>query len=299
MGDAAFELSQQLAAAVEHAAARVVGVLGRRRGPSSGVVWDDGLVVTAHHVLEWDEGIEVTLADGATAGATLVGRDPTTDVALLRVAAAGLAPAHWADAPPRVGHLALGLSRARGLRAGQGIVTAVGGPWRTAAGGLIDRLVETDVGPYPGFSGGLLIDTAGAGLGLNTAGLLRGAGVAVPPATLQRVVAALLEHGQVRRGFLGVGTMPVRLEAAASAAAGQAGGLMITSVQPGGPAEQAGVLLGDVLLAFDGHATTSPRDLVARLDHDRVGHPATLRFLRAGQPLELDVTVGSRDRSAS
>lgn len=299
MSDAAVELSHQLAAAVAHAGARVVAVLGRRRGPSSGVVWADGLVVTAHHVLEWDEGIEVTLPDGAGAGATLVGRDPTTDVALLRVAATGLTPVAWAEGVPRVGHLALGVSRARGLRAGHGIVSATGGAWRTAAGGLVDRLVETTVGPYPGFSGSLLVDTAGAGLGMNTAGLVRGAGVAVPPATLQRVVAALSEHGHVRRGFLGVGTMPVRLEAAAAAAAGQDAGLMITSVQPGGPADEGGVLLGDVLFSFDGHAVTSPRDLLARLDHDRVGREARLRLLRAGQVVDRTVTVGSRDRSAS
>jgi S1-C subfamily serine protease len=297
MGDVAIELSGRLAEAVERAAASVVRVEGRRRGPSSGVVWGDGLIVTADHVLEWDEGIEVTPGGGPAVAATLVGRDPTTDLALLRVGA-GLAATSWAEAPAlRVGHLVLGVSRAHGLRAELGIVAALGGEWLTSAGGRVDRHLETDLGPYPGFSGSLLVDVSGAALGVNTAGLLRGAGLAVPPPTVKRVVETLAAHGHVRRGFLGVGTMPVRLGPDQEASLGQESGLMVTSVQPGAPAQRAGVLLGDVLLAFGGHALARPRDLLTWLDEDAVGRSVALRVLRGGGALDLDVTVGSREQS--
>ena len=301
MTEAALELSDQLAGAVERAAPAVVRVDGRRRGPATGVAWRaEGLIVTADHVLEWDEGIEVALADGTTLAATLVGRDPSTDLALLRVPASGLAVPSWSDAPPKAGHLVLAVARsAHGPRAVHGIVSAAGGSWRTPGGGLVDRYLETDVGIFPGYSGSLLVDAAGAALGLNNAGVLRGASLALPAPTIARVADALAAHGHIRRGFLGVGTMPVRLSAEQETALGQDGGLMVTSVQSGTPAASGGVLLGDVLLAFDGSALSRPRDLLARLDEGSVGRSVALRVLRGGQPKDLSVTVGSRDRSAS
>ena len=301
MSEVALEVSNQLARAVERAAPAVVRVDGRRRGPATGVVFRaDGLIVTADHVLEWDEGIEVLLPDGATLPATLLGRDPSTDLAVLRVKADGLAVPAWSDAPPKVGNLVLALARStHGPRAVHGIVAAAGAAWRTPAGGQVDRYLETDIGVFPGYSGSLLVDGSGAALGLNNAGVLRGASMALPAATLARVVEALATHGHIRRGFLGVGTIPVGLGAAKGAAAGQDAGLMVTSVQPGTPAAQGGVLLGDVLLAFDGAALSRPRDLLARLDEGSVGRSVPLRVLRAGEPKDLAVTVGSRERSAS
>lgn len=300
MTDVAVDLSNALAGAVDRAAPAVVRVDGRRRGPASGVVYRaEGLVVTAHHALEWDEGIEVTLADGSTLAAALLGRDPSTDLAVLRIGASGLAIPEWAAAPPRPGHLVLAIARSeQGPRVAHGIVTATGGAWRTPVGGRVDAYVETGVLLFTGYSGSLLVDASGAALGMNTAGLLRGAGVAVPRATLERVVEALAAHGHVRRGYLGVGTMPVRL-AAEQGAAGHDAGLIVLSVQPETPAARAGVMLGDVLLAFDGHPLERPRDLLGRLDDDSVGRTATLRVLRAGQVREIAVTVGSRGRSAS
>jgi S1-C subfamily serine protease len=264
------------------------------------IVSPEGLVVTAHHVLEWDEGVEVTLADGRTVAATLVGRDPGTDLALLRVGAGGLAAAAWSTAPVKVGHLALAVSRSgQGARAAFGIVTLVGGAWRTASGGHVDRYLETDVGLHAGFSGSLLVDAAGAALGVNTAGLFRGAAVTIPAPTVERVMQALATHGQVRRGYLGIGTMPVPLGPEREQALAQEAGLLVTSVQAGAPAHRAGLLLGDVLVSFDGHPLVRPRDLMACLDEEAVGRTVTLKLLRAGQPTELAVTVGSRDRSAS
>ena len=296
MSDTASDLSGRLAAVVEKAAPSVVRVEGRRRAASSGVVFGADTVLTAHHCLEWDEGIRVGLADGSSLSAALVGRDPTTDLALLRMTGASLVAPAWAGEDVRVGRLVLGLSRPdRGVRAGLGIVSATGEAWRTPAGGRIDRYVETDLALHPGFSGGLVVDASGAALGLKTAGLLRGVAVVIPAPTLRRVVEALAAHGHVRRGFLGVGTMPVRLGPDQEKALGQPAALLITSVQPDTAAARAGVLLGDALLAFDGHVLNRPGDLFARLDEEAIGRSVTLRLLRAGQVKDVTAQVGTRD----
>ena len=168
-------------------------VEGRRRGPSSGIAWSaDGVIVAAHHNLEWDEDIAVGLADGSTARANVVGRDATTDVAVLRAPVSGLAVPDWAAETPKVGHLVLALTRpGRTVRASLGVVHALGDEWRTAAGGRVDRYLQTDIGLQPGFSGSLLVDLAGRAIGMNNAGLMRGTSLALPPATLRRVVEAL------------------------------------------------------------------------------------------------------------
>jgi S1-C subfamily serine protease len=297
MSDIASDLSDRLAAIVEKAAPSVVRVEGRRRAAASGVVFGVDTVITAHHCLEWDEGIRVGLADGGSVSAALVGRDPTTDLALLRVPASGLVAPAWADGEGvKVGQLALGLSRPdRGVRAELGVVSAAGDGWRTPAGGRVDRYVETDLALHPGFSGGLVVDASGRALGLQTAGLLRGAAVVVPAPTLRRVAQALTAHGHVRRGFLGVGTMPVRLGPDQEKTLGQPAALLVTSVQPDTAAARAGVLLGDALLAFDGHALNRPGDLFARLDEDAIGRRVTLRVLRAGEVKDVVAQVGTRD----
>jgi S1-C subfamily serine protease len=297
MVDVVKELSAQLAGVVERAGASVVRVEGRRRGPASGVVWSaDGLIVTTSHVIEWDEGIEVGLAGGAAVAATLVGRDPATDVAVLKAAAGDLAPPSWTDAPGlRVGHLVLGLSRpGRSARASLGIVSAVGESWRTRTGGRVDRYVQADLALHPGFSGSLLVDVEGGAVGLNTSGLIRGACLALPLATLRRVVGTLVAHGHIRRGFLGVGTYPVRLPAALEAKAGQSTALIVVSVQPESPAERAGLVLGDALVSLDGHPTRHPGDLIPLLEEERFGATVTARLLRAGEVLEVPITIGVR-----
>src|SRR5262249_13517093 len=209
------QFSDALASAVEAAGASVVRIEGRHRGPaSSGIVWSaDGAIVTADHKIEREEGIEVGLPDGRKVAARLVGREPGTDLAALRAEATDLKPATWAGAEGlKVGHLALALSRpGQTVRASLGVVCALGDEWRTPMGGRIDRYLETDVSHQRGFTGGLLIDVSGRGLGLNDAGLRRGLGIAIPAATLQRVVAELLAHGGGGRGFLGVGAPPGRL----------------------------------------------------------------------------------------
>lgn len=292
----ALELSEGLAAAVEKNAASVVRIEARRGSGASGIAWSDSVVVTASHVVEWDEGLEVGLPDGRTAKATLAGRDPGTDLAALRVEAAGLRPIEWPDGlAPKVGHLVLGISRpGQSARARLGVVNALADSWRTPSGARLERYIETDIALHAGFSGSLLSDAAGRALGLNSAGLLRRSSLAVDAQTLRRVVAALLLHGGVRRGFLGIGSYPVRLPRELEASEKQASGLVLLSVQPDSPAAKAGLLLGDVLLAFDGQPLASPGELLPFLEEERIGKAAQLRILRAGEVRELKLMPAAR-----
>jgi S1-C subfamily serine protease len=270
-----------------------------RRAPASGVVWSpDGVVVTAHHNVEWDEDIEVGLADGRSARAELVGRDPSTDLAVLRLQVTGLAAPAWAEPDSlRTGHLVLSVSRpGRALRVGLAPLARAAGDWRAPTGGKLDRYLEADLPLHPGFSGALVLDLAGRALGMATAGLSRGTALVVPLPTLRRVVGQLLAHGQVRRGFLGVATVPVRLPASLEESAGQAGALLVSTVEEGSPAARAGVLLGDALLAFGGTPLAHPGDLLPLLEEERVGQAVALRLLRAGEVREVAVTVGVRER---
>jgi S1-C subfamily serine protease len=292
------ELSEEVAAAVASAAPSVVRVEGQRRSPSSGVVWSaDGVIVASHHGVDAEEGVPVGLEDGRTVPARVVGRDPGSDLVVLRAEAGGLTPPRWDEGPgPRVGELLIGLSRpGRSARARLGVVSARGSEWRTPAGGRLESYLESDIAPHPGFSGGLLLGPDGRGLGVTTAGLLRGAGMAVPAASVRRVAEALLARGRVRRGFLGVGTQPVALGAELGTRLAQASALLVLSVHPGSPAAEAGLLIGDVLLLAEGEALTSPAALLPFLDEDRVGRDLALRILRGGEPRTVTVRVGERE----
>lgn len=291
------ELSEGLAAAVETNAKSVVRIEARRGEGASGAVWSDGIVVTASHVLEWDEGALVGFPDGSSAKAVLAGRDPGTDLAVLRVEASGLLPVEWReDLGLKVGHLVLAVSRpGRSARARLGVVNALADTWRTPAGGRLERYIETDIALHPGFSGSLLVDASGGAVGLNTARLLRRASLAVDPRTLRRVVAALLAHGGVRRGFLGIGTYPVRLPHDVETVEKQPAGLMLLSVQPDSPAGKAGLLMGDTLLGFDGQALRSAGDMLPFLEEERIGSTLKARLLRAGEVRELSLSVGVRE----
>jgi S1-C subfamily serine protease len=289
------ELSNGLAATAETVGASVVRVEARRRLPATGIVWSsDGVVVTAHHVVTEDESIGVGLPDGQTVPATLAGRDPTTDLAVLRAEATDLTPPGWADLESlRVGHLALALGRpGKTVQATLGIVSALGKDWRTPPGGRLDRYLQTDVVMYPGFSGGPLVDVTGQVLGLNTSALLRGISLTVPVDTLRRVVETLLTHGRVRRGYLGVGIQPVRLPEALSKELGQETGLLLVQVKSGSPAEKGGLLLGDIIVALDGQPIRHHDDLLAYLTGDRVGTAVPLRIVRAGQVQDVTIAIG-------
>jgi S1-C subfamily serine protease len=248
-------------------------------------------------VVRRDENISVGLPDGQAVPATLVGRDPTTDLAVLRAEATGLAPAVSATADNlRVGHLVLALGRpGKTVQATLGIVSALGQEWRTPAGGKIDRYLQTDVVMYPGFSGGPLVDAGGHLLGLNTSGLLRGVSLAVPYATIRHVVGMVLAHGRVRRGYLGIGIQPVHLPADLAGQINQETGLLLMQVKPGSPAEAGGLLLGDTIVALDGQPVPDHDALQSLLSGDRVGATVPVRIVRAGQVQERDVTIGERE----
>jgi S1-C subfamily serine protease len=263
--------------------------------PASGVIWTaDGLVVTAHHVVK-SSNLTVHLPEGRTVSATLVGRDPTTDLALVRVDASDLQPANWDDAELQVGNLVLALARpGRSVQATLGVVSALGGSWRTGAGGEIDRYLQTDVLMYPGFSGGPLVTASGQFAGINSSALRRGASLTIPATTVRRVAEALLAHGRVQRGYLGVSTQPVRLPAGLREEIGQETGLLIVAVETDSPAESGGLVLGDTIVALDGQVVRHHDDLVRLLSGERVGQKVPVAIVRGGQQQTVNLTIGER-----
>jgi S1-C subfamily serine protease len=298
MSNTGLELSASLAGVVEQVGPSVVRVDARRRHSSTGIIWSDGVVVTAQHTIEQDDEIELGLPDGSNVAATLAGRDPGTDVAVLRTDATVLRPAPFGDTSGlKVGHLVVALGRpGRTTRATLGILSALGNGdgFRTPRGGRIDRYVEPDLGLTPGFNGGPLVDLSGRVLGLNSDALLRGATLTIPTSTLRRIVEQLLEHGELRRAYLGIGSFPVRLPQKLADATGQRTALLVTSVQADGPADAAGVQLGDVLATLDGRPVGDMGDLLELLTDERIGKAAPLRVWRAGQPVELSLTPVAR-----
>lgn len=292
-------LSNDLAGAVERAGAGIVAVNARHRVPSSGVHWRAGVVVTADHTVERDEEITVTLPDGRGVPATLAGRDPGTDVAVLKLQGAELPVAAIGDdASLKVGHFVLAVARPgeSGLSASVGVISAIGGAWRTWRGGQIERLVRLDLTLYPGFSGGALVDAQGRVAGIVTSGLSRGMGLAIPASTVNRVTDQLLAKGRIARGYLGVGMQPVTIPDTLVSKLGLSGsgGLVIVSVQGGGPAEQAGLMVGDILVALEGQPISDTDHVQAMLDPERVGKTVSARLVRGGEPAEVAIIVGER-----
>ena len=296
--EALLSLSNELAGAVERIAPSVVAVHARRRLPSTGIHWRPGIVVTAEHTVRAEDGITVETRDGRSHPATLIGRDPGTDLAVLKTTTDldGAPAPRGDDGGLRVGHMVLALGY--GPRASWGVISALGPRWRTWRGGEIDRLVRLDLVLYPGFSGGPLIDAAGHVVGVNTSALARDSRLAVPVTTVGRVVDELLRQGHVSRGYLGIGMQPVRLPDGLRAALGLPGdgGLIVVTVEPDGPAARAGLLLGDVLVAIDGVPTEDLDDVQGRLGGDRIGSTVTALVIRAGARAEVRVTVGERPR---
>src|ERR1700688_4601632 len=261
-------LSQDLAAIVAAASPYAVQVDGGRRLSASGTVFaGDGVIVAASHNLERDEDVVVGLEGGRRLPATLVGRDSSTDLAVLRVEASGLAAPQWSDlAGLAAGQLAVLVGAPGGqVRAALAMISDVRDSWRSPAGAKLERYVELDAARERGFSGSVVVDAAGQPLGIASSGLLRRRGLVLPGATLRRVVESLLAHGRVRRGFLGIGAYPVRLQADLEERLGQAVGLIVVGVQPDSPAAAAGLVLGDVLLGIDGQPLSDLTPLHALL----------------------------------
>jgi S1-C subfamily serine protease len=291
-------LSNDLADAVARAGKSIAAVNARPRITSSGVHWRQDLIVTAEHTVQRDEEITLTLPDGQTVKPELVGRDSSTDLAVLKLSSADLPVAEIGDANNlKIGHLALAVARPgeRGLSASLGVVSALSGSWRTWGGSRIDQFIRLDLSIYPGFSGGALVDAHGRVAGIITSGP-RNSVMAIPAATVNRVVEQLSSKGRITRGFLGLGMQPVRLPDALKQSLNLAGhgGVIVVEVKPGGPADRAGALIGDVLVELDGRAIGEPGDVQAALDPEQVGKTVKAKFVRAGARIELSIIVGER-----
>lgn len=292
-------LSGELASAVDRIGNSVVRVDARRGNASSGIVWSaDGHILTADHAIEREGDIQIHLGDGRSTQARLIARDPGSDLALLQVEAKDLTPAeHATEDSARVGSLVLAVGRPgpAGAMATLGIVSAVGSSWRTARGSQLERFVRTDATLYPGFSGGPLVDAAGRVVGVNSWTLSQGAGFAIPVG-VAAALARALSRGGVKRAFLGVGTQVVPLpQQVRGQVGGQETGLIVLSLVSGGAAETGGLIIGDVLVALEGHGLSDAEDLQSQLTPDRVGRPSQLRIVRGGELRDVTITLGTRD----
>jgi S1-C subfamily serine protease len=297
-------LSDQLADVVERAARSIVTVSARQRQSASGILWNTGsetIVLTADHIIEREEDITVTLPDKREVKAQLIGRDPSTDLAALRLSGADLGDgATAADIAEgvKVGNLVLAIGRpsSDGPRVSFGAISSIDGPRRSHYGSEIEGILYADLTMYPGFSGGPLVDLSGRVVGLASSQLTRHSASALPVATLRRVATTLMTHGRVRRGYLGVGTQQAPLSAALQQKVGgnQQTGLLVLTVEQGSPAEKAGMLIGDVIVAIGGQPVSDVDSLRTQLGADKLGQALSVKILRGGEPTDVQVTVAER-----
>ncbi|HEY9735709.1 MAG TPA: S1C family serine protease [Trichocoleus sp.] len=291
-------LSNGLADAVAAVSNSVIAVQGRRRFSCSGFQWREGIFITADYVLKREGDLTVTLPNGETVVAELVGRDPSIDLVVLRLEGTDLPLPERSDLTQlRVGQIAIAAGRSpeTGLSAGLGIISNLGGAWRTMQGRSIDRFIRPDISLYPTLLGGPLVDTQGRVIGMNLSGP-RSWPITVPVETLDRVVNALLQNGRIARGYIGVGLQPVEIPQAQQEALGLSGntGVLVVSVEPGSPADQAGVLIGDIVLALGDHPVASLQNVQAVLGPETVGQSLSAQLIRGGQRIDVTLVVGER-----
>jgi S1-C subfamily serine protease len=289
--------SDHAAQLVERTGSSIVAVHGAGRGSSSGIHWRSGVIVTAEEVLERDEDVKITLPSGRLVEASLAGRDPSTDVAVLRFQPDGLPAASTADAAPlRQGHVVLAIGNHEGAPvASLGIVAAVGGPWHSLRGGTIDNLIRVDLVLSRAAEGGALIDVQGRVVGMAVLGTRRRV-LAIPTSTIDRVVDQLLAKGHVFRGYLGAGLQPLRRGRPShdTQPAGSGRGVLVVSIDPDGPAARAGLLVGDIIMTWNGKTIDRVRDVMHLLGMDSVGATVDLQLIRGGAATTLKVTLGER-----
>ena len=299
MGDnIGMALSTAAADAVERAGAVTVLVNARKRLPLSGLLIAADQVLTASHGVERENDIQVILPDGSEASAVLAGRDRGTDLAVLRLSSAVNFPAaDLSSQEPRVGSLVVAVGRpsSEGIQASFGMVNALGSGLRTHHGGMVERYLITDAVPYPGFSGGPLVDLGGSLLGINTSGLVRGASLVIPSGVALRAAQNLIEHGHVKRGYLGIRSQVVEIptQAANSLGRGQSTGLLVVGVESEGPAA-AGLMVGDILVGLNGRPVNDHEELLNGLAGE-AGKTVELQALRGGQLQTVRVQVGERE----
>jgi S1-C subfamily serine protease len=296
-------LSNALAQATDRAAASTVAIHTEARGSSSGVIWRSGVLVTAEHALRRDEEIQVTLPDGRVVPATLAGRDPSTDLAVLECADASSAVAEISDASSiKPGSLVLvvGRTRASGPVAALGAVSLVASERRTWTGAALAPYIRLDLGLQPTAVGGVVIDAYGRAIGVATPRFARFGAIAVPAATVNRVVDTLLKKGRIPHGYLGVGLQPVRLPDALrqTLQRGEKTAAIVLEVEPQGPAHKAGIVIGDILVALSDHPVTQLEDIHAQLPAESIGKSLPVKFVRGGALQEATIIVGERAHGA-
>ena len=281
------QISDAMQALVEKAASRVVALNPNRRNAASGILWRAGLIVTADEALDDDDVIEVMMPDGGVVAATLAGRDPSTDIALLRVAAGSQTLESFKSAAAvKAGHLAVAVGRAgNGELAASGVVKECGGSWRSWAGGLIDRRILLDLTLDRRSHGGAVVDASGDLIGL-AAFAPRHRALVIPAETLERIVGRLATSGSIARGYLGVGLHPMRGEGAS--------GAIVVRLDEDGPAKRVGILVGDILIAWNGEPIRGARDVFRRLGPDTAGSTITFDVIRAARQIQVAVAVGER-----
>jgi S1-C subfamily serine protease len=292
-------ISDRAADLLDGIAPRLVTIHGRKRGTSSGFLWRPGLVITAEEALEFDEDVAITRPDGSQATGSLIGRDPSTDIALLRIEEQPLEEIAFSPTDSlRAGHLILAAGRQpEGLSAGLGIVSLAGGAWRSLRGGHIDRRIHLDLRLNFQSEGGITLDTNGRIIGMTVLGP-RGRVLVIPSETIERVAPQLLEKGRVARGYLGLGLQPVRIDKAAADAAGLAEprGLIVISVDQDGPGHSAGIRQGDILISWNADALPSVRRVYTLLRPESVGQSVDLGIVRAGAHMTLAVEITERPK---
>jgi serine protease DegQ len=292
--------SQELASAAEQAGSSVVAIHARHRVPSSGIHWRKGVLVTANHTVRREDDITILVHVGKRHSAKLAGRDPGTDLAILKFDQdVGLPiPQFGDDAKLKLANFVLALGRTRfgNLVASAGIIGGLGGEWRSWRGGRIDRNIRLDLALYPGFSGGPLVNGEGKILGLNTNGFGRGRAVTLPVSTVNRVVDELLDKGYIARPYLGIAMQPVAVPEAlrGKLKSSAEGGLMVLHVEPGGPADKAGIVLGDVIVELQGKLALDTEHIQDVLASAKVNEKLGTKIIRGGAPLELSITLGER-----
>jgi S1-C subfamily serine protease len=294
-------ISSEFASAAERVGGSVVAVHARRWMPTSGIEWKKGVVVTVHHGVQRDEDIKVLLGSGRAVSAKLAGRDPSTDIAVLRIEEGSSGAPQLGDSTSlRLGHLVLALGRTRrgDLVASSGIVGGISGEWRNRRGGNLDQHIRLDLALYPGFSGGPLLNARGEVVGMNTRGLAHGRAVTVPVATVNRVAEELLNKGHIARPYLGIAMQPVEVpnNLRSKLPAGTQIGLLVTHVENGAPAEKAGVLLGDVVFEVGGKTVEHVDAIQDSLVAAKVGDVLQVRVIRAGENTPVSITLGERSR---
>ncbi len=294
-------ISNEFASAAEKVGSGVVAVHARRWMPTSGIEWKKGVIVTVHHGVQQDEEVKVLLPGGRLVSAKLTGRDPSTDIAVLRIEDGSSGAPQLGDSTSlRLGHLVLALGRTRrgDLVASSGIIGGISGEWRNRRGGQMDQHIRLDLALYPGFSGGPLLNAKGEVVGVNTRGLGHGRAVTVPVTTVNRVVEELLEKGHIARPYLGIAMQSVEVpeNVRSKLPAQMRVGLLVMHVENGGPAEKAGVLLGDVLFELGGKTVEHVDAIQDSLATAKVGDVLQIRLMRAGEIKPVLVTLGERAR---